>query len=152
MLFKSQILFPILLSVSASFQLHPYTLTRSPNHLMKLLIPSLACSLCVVLHPSSSSPRVEFEEKFSEIENENQARIKVAEEGQLKATQLQEKNYKLMQTQGNKLVNLKFPNSVSPYYTYIHTNMYQTKNLLFLKHNEFIYFSSSFSYSHHEIN
>ncbi|QHO13152.1 hypothetical protein HN51_070708 [Arachis hypogaea] len=79
----------------------------SPNHLMKLLIPSLACSLCVVLHPSSSSPRVEFEEKFSEIENENQARIKVAEEGQLKATQLQERNYKLMQTQGNKLVNIK---------------------------------------------
>ncbi|XLT95044.1 hypothetical protein HN873_016706 [Arachis hypogaea] len=111
----------------------------SPNHLMKLLIPSLACSLCVVLHPSSSSPRVEFEEKFSEIENENQARIKVAEEGQLKATQLEEKNYKLMQTQGNKLVNLKFPNSVSAYYTYIHTNMYQTKNLLFLKRKMNLY-------------
>ncbi|XLS44123.1 hypothetical protein HN51_000988 [Arachis hypogaea] len=29
----------------------------SPNRLMKLLIPSLTCSLCVALHPSFNSPR-----------------------------------------------------------------------------------------------
>ncbi|XP_020967217.1 uncharacterized protein LOC107616621 isoform X4 [Arachis ipaensis] len=29
----------------------------NPNHLMKLLIPSLACSLCVALHPSFNSSR-----------------------------------------------------------------------------------------------
>lgn len=32
----------------------------------------------------------EFEERYSEVEKENQARLKEAEEAQLKATQLQE--------------------------------------------------------------
>lgn len=33
---------------------------------------------------------IEFEERCSEMENENKARLKEAEEAQLKATQLQE--------------------------------------------------------------
>ncbi|KAL1344108.1 hypothetical protein AAHE18_08G023500 [Arachis hypogaea] len=40
------------------FSLFPFSrIMLSPNRLMKLLIPSLACSLCVALHPSFNSPR-----------------------------------------------------------------------------------------------